>query len=189
MQSLFLLTLVLCVVGVRPDIAAEEKRVDARVAALMEGTVAAAPSFRGQRAKAYVLAVFQERIIRVGRFVGSLHAAMAALYRTMFPLNPQPQHFEDLMAKFSTLGRIKDLVRAQLIGGAKVALAFVRAHHPQINLGLIGRSLPLENEDDRLQMEVLYDMAATPAAQIIQKVEAETRRQLECGWVPPVEEP
>jgi len=184
----FVLTPFSFLTGMRPDIASEENRVKSRVISLMENKTPGAPSFRSEQAKAYVLSVLQEQVSQVGNFVESFHSAMAAMYRTMFPLNPQPQRFEDLTKKFSSVRRIKALVREQLIGGAKVALAFVRAHHPNIELGAIGRSLPVNTEDGRLEMEVLYDIAHLPATQLIHRVEAETKLLIERGWVPPEEE-
>jgi len=172
-------------VGMRPDIALEENHVKSRVMSFMENRTPGAPSFRGEQAKAYILAVLQERASHVSHFVGSFHNAMATMYRAMFPLNPQPRRFEDLARKFSGVGRIRALVREQLIGGAKVALAFVRAHHPDIDLGAIGRSLPVNTEDGRLEMDVLYDIAHLPATQLIYRVEAETNFLIEQGWVPP----
>lgn len=113
----------------------------------MENTTLGAPSFRSEQAKAYVLAILQDRVSQVGQFVESFQSALALVYRTMFPLNPQPQRLEDLMKKFSGVNRIKGLIREQLIGGAKVALAFVKAHYPRINLDVIGDKLPANAKD------------------------------------------
>ena len=46
--------------GMRPDIALEENRVKSRVISFMENKIPGAPSFRGEQAKAYILAVLQE---------------------------------------------------------------------------------------------------------------------------------
>lgn len=170
-------------VGIRPDISSEERRVSSRVVTLMENTTLGAPSFRSKQAKAYVLAVLQDRVSQVGQFVESFQSALALVYRTMFPLNPQPQRLEDLMKKFSGVNRIKGLIREQLIGGAKVALAFVKAHYPRINLDVIGDKLPANAKDGRLEMESLYELASTPAENIVDRVEAETDLLIEQGWM------
>ncbi|KAM0844478.1 hypothetical protein ACQ4PT_057038 [Festuca glaucescens] len=83
-----------------------------------------------------------------------------------------------LMRKFFSVRAIKDCIRQQLIGGARVALGFVRVHHPQINLEVIGSGLP-PSPDDRVQMEEHYVDALGPTENIVRLVEAEECRILQ----------
>ena len=78
------------------------------------------------------------------------------------------------MWKFCRGEAIHDFVREQLIGGARVALAFVHVHHPHIDLKVVGRGLPPTPGGGNLQMEAHYEAAAGPAANIIRLVENET---------------
>jgi hypothetical protein len=94
------------------------------------------------RSKGYVLALLQDRVGEVGGFVERCRAVLAMIYGIMFPLNPAPEGFTALMKKFCSVEAIRERVRQQLIGGAKVALAFIRIHQPYINLEVIGRGLP-----------------------------------------------
>jgi hypothetical protein len=88
------------------------------------------------------------------------------------------------MKKFRGINRIEGLIREQLIGGTKVALAFVKAHHPRINLDAIGGRLPIDTEGGRLEMGALYELASSPAENIIDQVKAETNLLIEQGWMP-----
>ena len=78
------------------------------------------------------------------------------------------------MRKFCRGEAIHDFVREQLIGGARVALAFVHVHHPHIDLKVVGRGLPPAPGGGDVQMEAHYEAAAGPAANIIRLVENET---------------
>ena len=59
------------------------------------------------------------------------------VYRTMFPLNPQPSSLPQLFEKFKDPAEVRKLVRNQLVAGAEVALAFVHDADPTLNLTLI----------------------------------------------------
>jgi hypothetical protein len=56
------------------------------------------------------------------------------VYKTLFPRNPQPEEFADLLAKFKNVQDILGLVRAQMIAGAKFALIWIRICHSKIDL-------------------------------------------------------
>ena len=64
-------------------------------------------------------------------------------------------------------------MREQLIGGAKVALAFVRVHYPSLDLKVVGWGLPL-TPGGRWEMEAHYEAVLDSAESIIQLVENET---------------
>ena len=59
------------------------------------------------------------------------------VYRTMFPLNPQPNTLAQLFEKFKNPDEVRTLVRNQLIAGAEIALAFVHDADPTLDLTLI----------------------------------------------------
>ena len=59
------------------------------------------------------------------------------VYRTMFPLNPQPSTLPQLFKKFKNPAEVRKLVRSQLVAGAEIALAFVYDADPTLDLTLI----------------------------------------------------
>ena len=56
-----------------------------------------------------------------------------AVRGAMYPLNAQSNRLSQLLQIFGSSKDLKRCVRHQLIGGAKVALAFVRVHNTSLN--------------------------------------------------------
>ena len=96
------------------------------------------------------------------------------VHDALFPLNPAPQGLTPLMRRFCRVEVVHDFVREQLIAGTKAALAFVRAHHPGINLKVIGRGPPSAPDGGAMQMEVHYEAVVEAAESIGRLVEAKT---------------
>ena len=78
------------------------------------------------------------------------------------------------MQKFRRGEAIHEFVWELMVGGAKVALAFVRVHHPHIDLQVVGRGLPPPPDGGIVEMKAHYVAAAAPAENIIRLVEAKT---------------
>ena len=64
------------------------------------------------------------------------------IYNAMFPRNPQPETLADLMKTFKHTKDIHRFVKAQMVAGAKLALAWVRTHQPRIDLEGISQGFP-----------------------------------------------
>ena len=79
------------------------------------------------------MATLQARVNQVQSFVESCRDALSIVYRAMYPLNIQPSRLSQMLRIFRSPEDMKACVRHQLIGGAKVALAFVRVHNPSLN--------------------------------------------------------
>ena len=62
---------------------------------------------------------------------------LAMVYRTMFPLNPQPSSLRQLMGKFKGPAEVRDLTRKQVMAGIELALAFVHDAEPTLDLDFI----------------------------------------------------
>ena len=121
---------------VNVDEAAEANRVNARVEALSD---LAQPHqvFWKDRSRTSVLVQFQDRVEQVHSFFWTCRDKLAMVYRTMFPLNPQPNTLPQLFEKFKTPAEVRRLVRSQLVAGAEIALAFVHDADPSLDLTLI----------------------------------------------------
>ena len=122
-----------------------------------------------------MLLTLHDRLDQVQSLVETFHSTLERIYRALFPLNDAPTGFLRLLDAFrhDTRG-VEDFVREQLVGGAKVALAFVRVHHPGIDLEEVAGSLPTARAGERVLMEDHYAAAEWPARKIIRKVEQET---------------
>ena len=75
-----------------------------------------------------------------------------------FPHNEQPNGLAALLERFREGGALKEAVHTQLVGGANVALAYVRKHRPHLPLAKVLDGLP--GEDD-------YAETLAPARQMI----------------------
>ena len=110
--------------------------------ALYEASSGTANDFWTDNKRSHTLALLQDRMSKVDEFVKCCLSALALIYNVMFPRNPQPQGLAALMKAFMHGEAIHKFVRVQLVAGAKVALSWVRVHHPRINLDNISQSLP-----------------------------------------------
>jgi hypothetical protein len=72
----------------------------------------------------------------------------------MFPLNNQPEGLPTLLDQFENENAVYSFVREHLRCGAMVALAFVRAHYPEVDLELL-KTLP-PSPSGRIDMEHHY---------------------------------
>ena len=126
----------LCAAVVNVDEAAESSRVHARVEALSD---LAQPHqvFWKDRSRTSVLVQFQDHVEQVHSFFWTCRDKLAMVYRTMFPLNAQPNTLPQLFERFKSPAEVRKLVRNQLIAGAEVALAFVHDADPTLDLTLI----------------------------------------------------
>ena len=125
-----------CAAVVNLDEAGESSRVHARVEALSD---LAQPHqvFWKDKSRTSVLVQFQDRVEQVHAYFWTCRDKLAMVYRTMFPLNPQPNSLPQLMEKFKDPAEVRKLMRNQLIAGAEVVFAFVHDADPTLDLTLI----------------------------------------------------
>ena len=106
---------------------------------LQELASSSSASFWSQASSARVLLTLRHRVRQVSGVMGMCHAALLNAYTAMFPLDERPHGIFGFARKFSSYEKAKLLVRRQLVGGAKVALAIAKTHYPQINYSLVVR--------------------------------------------------
>ena len=85
----------------------------------------------------------------------------------MFPRNKQPKSFEELKVLFKRTENIHHFVRAQLVRGAKLALAWVRYHHRKIDFHLIARGI---SDKKKYYLTRHYDAISEPAERMIDRL-------------------
>jgi hypothetical protein len=121
-----------------------------------------------------MLLTLHDRLDQVQSLVETFHSTLQRIFRALFPLNDAPNGFFPLLNAFRHDARgVEHFVREQLVGGAKVALAFVRVHHPGIDLEEVAGGFPGTHYGERVAMEDHYVAAEWPARKIIRKVEQE----------------
>jgi hypothetical protein len=93
----------------------------------------------------------------------------------MFPLNNQPEGLPTLLDRFENGNAVYSFVREHLRCGAVVALTFVHAHYPEIDLELL-KTLP-PSPSGRFDMEHHYAACRGTADCIAQQIITESDRQ------------
>jgi hypothetical protein len=95
----------------------------------------------------------------------------------MFPLNDQPDGLPALLGRFENGDAIYRFVREHLRCGALVALSFVRAHYPEVNLELV-KMLP-PSPSGHVNMDALYAACRETADCIARQIITESDHQRE----------
>ncbi|KAK1684390.1 hypothetical protein QYE76_045238 [Lolium multiflorum] len=142
--------------------AEENKRIHERVNALAQLSSLDEVFWKDQ-SKASTVAKFQDRVQQVHRFFDKCYKGLRIIWKTMFPLNAVPPTLLTLMSEFSNAKKIRSLVRAQLIAGAKAAFALVLVCHPSADLLAIANAVG--------ELGPLYPKVDLPAAIVIERLE------------------
>jgi hypothetical protein len=113
-----------------------------------------ADNFWADRSKAMKLTLLRDRIAQAGVLAEMSHDALALVHQVMFPLNRQPEGLPALLDRFENGNVVYSFVREHLRCRAVVALSFVRAHYPEVDLELL-KMLP-PSPSGRYDMEHHY---------------------------------
>jgi hypothetical protein len=136
------------------DREAEAQRVNVHLRAAQTHANSIANNFWADRSKAMKLTLLQDRISQAGILAETSHAALALVHEAMFPLNDQPDGLPALLGRFENGEAIYHFIREYLRCGALVALSFVRAHYPEVNMNLV-KTLP-PTPSGRVEMDAHY---------------------------------
>ena len=108
----------------------------------------------------------------------------------MFPRNPAPKDFTELMGKFSRVADVHNFVKLQLVAGAKFALAWVRVHKPRLDIDAISQGFPAQQGRRGVRMAHHYDAAHEPGIRMIRRLlEADVEFFTEFHYTDPVKNP
>lgn len=162
-----------CSSGVRQDAQAEASRVSNRLRHIAEFVGRDTTSFWSDPARGRVLALLQDRVSQVTSFAGACRSALALVYKSLFPMDPQPQGLSALMARFRNGEAAQEFIRSQLVSGAVYALAFVRRRHPYLVLTGI-EDVPLREDGQPTPMDHHYRAVEDVAIRLIGKLEHDT---------------
>jgi hypothetical protein len=157
------------------DSEAEARRVNAHLRASQTHANSIADNFWADRSKAMKLTILQDRIAQAGVLAKTSRAALALVHEAMFPLNSQPDGLPALLDRFENGDAAYHFIREHLRCGALVALSFVRAHYPEVDLELV-KMLP-PTPSGRVDMDALYAACRETADCIAWQIITESDRQ------------
>jgi hypothetical protein len=157
------------------DSAAEARRVNAHLLAAQTHANSIADNFWADRSKAMKLTLLQDRISQAGVLAETSRSTLALVHEVMFPLNNQPEGLSALLDRFENGNAVYSFVREHLRCGAVVALSFMRAHYPEIDLELL-KMLP-PSPSGRVNMDHLYAACRDTADCIAQQIITESDHQ------------
>jgi hypothetical protein len=134
-----------------------------------------ADNFWADRSKAMKLTILQDRIAQAGVLAKIGRAALPLVHEAMFPLNNQPDGLPVLLDHFENGDAVYRFVRKHLRCRALVALSFVRAHYPEVDLELVKMLPPTPN--GHVDMDALYAACRDTADCIARQIITESDRQ------------
>jgi hypothetical protein len=148
------LIILLLITDVCTDSQAEARRVNAHLRAAQSHANSVANNFWSNRSKAMKLTILQDRISQAGELAKTSRAALALVHQVMFPLNDQPDGLSALLGRFENGEAIYRFIHEHLRCGALVALSFVRARYPKVDMDLV-KTLP-PTPSGRVEMDAHY---------------------------------
>jgi hypothetical protein len=157
------------------DSEAEARRVNAHLRAAQTHANSIADNLWADRSKAMKLTVLQDRIAQAGVLAETSRAALVLVHEAMFPLNNQPDGLPALVDRFENGDAVYRFVREHLRCGALVALSFVRAHYPEVDLELLKMLPPAPS--GRVDMDAFYAACRETAICIARQIITESDRQ------------
>jgi hypothetical protein len=119
------------------DSEAEARRVNTHLCAAQAYANSIADNFWADRSKVMKLNILQDRITQDGVLAEMSHAALTLVHEAMFPLNNHPEGLPALLDHFENGDTVYCFVHEHLCCGALVALSFVHAHYPKVDLELV----------------------------------------------------
>jgi hypothetical protein len=100
------------------------------------------------------LTILQDRIAQARVLAETSRVALVLVHEAMFPLNDQTDGLPALLGRFKNGDAIYHFIREHLRCGALVALSFVRAHYPEVDMNLV-KMLP-PTLSGRVDMDAHY---------------------------------
>jgi hypothetical protein len=152
------------------DAATEDQRVNMWVEGLMRLAVEANVDFWANEAHCHRIVKFQDRAAQTRVFIDLCRDALGMVYKNIFPRNPQPEKFTDLIGKFKNVQAVHDLVKAQMIAGAKFSLTWVKIRHSKIDLDIFVKGVLLRCSKRRINLDRHVEAVHGPAEQIVDKL-------------------
>jgi hypothetical protein len=132
-------------------------------------------NFWADQSKAMKLTILQDRITQAGVLAEMSRAVLALVHEAMFPLNDQPDGLPALLGRFENGDAIYRFIQEHLHCGALVALSFVRACYPEVDMNLV-KMLP-PTPSGCVDMDVHYAACKQAADCIARQIITESDHQ------------
>jgi hypothetical protein len=100
---------------------------------------------------------------------------MAVIHKVMFPLNDQPDGLPSLLERFKKGEATYRFVRQHLHCGAQVVLSFIRVHHPEVDMEVVGTLPPTRG--GRTDMSVHYAVCHRATKAIAEQIITESDKE------------
>jgi hypothetical protein len=149
--------------------------VNAHLCAAQTHANSIADNFWADRSKAMKLTILQDQVAQARVLAEMSRVALALVHEAMFPLNNQPDGLPVLLDRFENGDAVYRFVREHLRCGALVALSFVHAHYPEVDLELV-KMLP-PTPSGRVDMDALYAACRETVDCIARQIITESDRQ------------
>jgi hypothetical protein len=114
------------------------------------------------------LTVLQDRISQASELAETSCAALALVHQAMFPLKDQPDGLPALLGRFENGEAIYRFICEHLRCGAVVALSFVRARYPEVDMNLV-KTLP-PTPSGRVELDAHYSACKQAADCIARQI-------------------
>jgi hypothetical protein len=118
------------------------------------------------------IVLLQDRAQHIGEAVDGCQRSLTTMYSVMFPRNPPPESFKQLLDAFRSSQRIHCLIELNLVVGANFALGWIRKWHPRLNHSSMSLSLP----PGHAKLQVQMDATLQPTRRIIARLLQEDAR-------------
>ena len=149
------------------ELQAEQAQVKERVTREATGDSHEARHFWSNRLRGRILTCILNRTWRAAFLLEGCRKTLWHIHRVYFPPNGQPHGLAALLERFRGGAALKEVVNAQLVAGANVALAYVRLHRSNLPLERLLGGLP--GDDD-------YADTLAAARQMIEQVQKLSER-------------
>ena len=166
----------LSLVGIEPHVNTERQWVEGKIAAGSGHGCRHIASFWSDRRKGFILASLQARVNQVVSFVDRCRESLMAVREAMYPLNDPITRLSQFLRLFSSTDNLKRCVRHQLVGGATIALAFVRVRQPSFSFKDLHK-LPA-TADNKVELSSHYAAVEESANKIVDFSVEETMKLL-----------
>ena len=145
----------------------EDERVRARMDALVKISAGTGVDFWNDPKWCLAVVRFQDHVQQTREFIECYRSMLSTIFNALFPRNPQPQRLEELLEIFQNREDIHQLIKTQLVAGARLALAWVRTHQPRIDLNTISQGFPPSNSRQGTRMTHHYEVALTLVTRMV----------------------
>jgi hypothetical protein len=156
------------ILGTCLDVAAEDRRVTERNAALENMSTGIETLWSDPRRRRAIV-LLQDRSQHIGESVDGCRRALITMHSVMLPRNPLPGSFPLLLDTFRSSQRIHRLIELNLVAGANFALGWMRKWHPRLNYSSMSLSYPPGGASLRVHLESTLQPARRIIARLLQE--------------------